>query len=145
MSEESTKPGADVPAFSAQDAMAFMQRMWNPFAMPMPGSASGAVVPTDVAGPASASAADTGTAGSGTLTMPTMFPFPHPAAMLAALDPAEVARKIGELRIVEGWLAMSLNLTQMSIRTLELQKTSLEALHAARSPAKGRAEKPRKR
>src|SRR5688500_9709007 len=45
MSEESSKPGG-APPFSAQDAMAFMQRMWNPFAMPMPGSTTGAVAPS---------------------------------------------------------------------------------------------------
>jgi hypothetical protein len=49
------------------------------------------------------------------------------------------------LRIIEGWLAMSLNLMQMSIKTLELQLASLEALQAARAPAKAKAaSKPRK-
>ena len=62
--------------------------------------------------------------------MPGMLPFPNPAAMFAALDPAEIERKIGELRVIEGWLAMSLNMTQMSIKTLELQQASLEAMHA---------------
>ena len=45
------------------------------------------------------------------------MPFPNPAAMFATLDPAEVERKIGELRIVEGWLQMSLNMMQLSIKT----------------------------
>ena len=67
--------------------------------------------------------------------MPGILPFPNPAAMLAALDPIEVERKIGELKIIEGWLAMSLNLMQMSIKTLELQHASLEALHAGRANA----------
>ena len=66
--------------------------------------------------------------------MPGMLPFPNPAAMFAALDPVEIERKIDELRIIEGWLAMSLNMTQMSIKTLELQHASLEALHAAHAP-----------
>ena len=134
MSDESSKPGG-APPFSAQDAMAFMQRMWNPFAMPMPGSTTGAVAPSALSGstvqpefpaaePASASAFQSLMGGM----MPGMLPFPNPAAMLAALDPAEIERKIGELRIIEGWLAMSLNMTQMSIKTLELQKASLEAM-----------------
>jgi hypothetical protein len=59
------------------------------------------------------------------------MPFPHPAAMFAALDPAEVERKIAELRIIEGWLRMTLGMTEMSIKTLELQKVSLEALRGA--------------
>ena len=67
--------------------------------------------------------------------MPGMMPFPNPAAMFAALDPAEVDRKIGELRVIEGWLAMTLNLMQMSIKTLELQRASLEALQATHAPA----------
>ena len=146
MSEESSKAGG-APQFSAQDAMAFMQRMWNPFAMPMPGSTTGAVAPSAPSGstvqpefpaaePASASAFQSLMGGM----MPGMLPFPNPAAMLAALDPAEIERKIGELRIIEGWLAMSLNMTQMSIKTLELQQASLEALQAAHAPRpKGKA------
>ncbi len=59
------------------------------------------------------------------------LPFPNPAAMFATLDPAEVERKIGELKVIEGWLQMSLNLMQMSIKTMELQKASLEALRGS--------------
>ena len=77
--------------------------------------------------------------------MPGLLPFPNPAAMFAALDPAEIERKIGELRIIENWLAMSLNMTQMTIKTLELQHASLEALHAAHAPPTRRREpKPKK-
>lgn len=157
MSDESSKPAGDPPPFSAQDAMAFMQKMWNPFAMPMPGSSAGAVTPTDApsaaaspqstpdpeyAGPGSAASAIQGMFGG---MMPGMLPFPNPAAMFAALDPVEIERKIGELKIIEGWLSMSLNLTQMSIKTMELQHASLEALHAAHAPSKPRREaKPRK-
>jgi hypothetical protein len=57
--------------------------------------------------------------------------------MFATLDPAELERKIGELRIVEGWLQMSLNMMQLSIKTMELQKASLEALRGNRR--RGRA------
>ena len=136
MSDESTKDaGASMP-FSAEDAMAFMQRMWNPFAAPM--QAAGAT-------PAGAhGASGEGSGGSGASPpgqpgmmpgfMPGMMPFPNPAAMFAALDPAEVDRKIGELRVIEGWLAMTLNLMQMSIKTLELQRASLEALQATHAP-----------
>ena len=94
MSEQSGKPESQGTPFSAQDAMAFMQRMWNPFAMPMPGSASGAVMPTDAPEPAAGSADDSATQsqGSGSAVhdmmgtmMPGMLPFPNPAAMFAAL------------------------------------------------------------
>ena len=125
MGADSTKPSAGntPPQFSAQDAMALMQRMWNPFGMPWPGMPVPHAPMSDA--PAASNAipasppADPGFAG---------MPFPNPAMMFAALDPLEIERKIAELKIVEGWLAMSLNLMQMSIRTLELQKASLEAL-----------------
>ena len=144
MTDETSKPASGTMPFTAEDAMAFMQKMWNPFALAMPGSASGAVTPTDappaeVAPPPGSTAAQPfapalqATMGS---MMPGMMPFPNPAAMFAALDPAEIERKIGELRIIENWLSMSLNMTQMSIKTLELQHASLEAMRAAHSPAK---------
>lgn len=151
MSDEPTKPADASMPFSAQDAMAFMQKMWNPFAMPMPGIAAGAPADPQSAAAASPAAAatppgasfapaiDAMTAMMGGV-MPGMLPFPNPAAMFAALDPAEVERKIGELRVIEGWLAMSLNLMQMSIKTLELQHASLEALHAGHAPAKHKGE-----
>ena len=133
MSEESGKQTDESTPFTAQDAMAFMQKMWNPFAMPMPGSAAAA---SPEAAAASAAAPPYAMPGF----LPGMLPFPNPAAMFAALDPVEVERKIAELRIIEGWLAMSLNLMQMSIKTLELQQASLEALQAASKPAKTKGE-----
>ena len=126
MSDEASREST--PPFTAEDALAFMQKMWNPFGMPMPGSAAGAVESTPEAKPAETSVKWSAPA--------SMFAFPNPAAMFAALDPKELERRIGELRVIEGWLAMSLNVTQMSIRTLELQRTSLEALQAAHAPAK---------
>ena len=144
MSEESDKPAAGGAPFSAEDAMAFMQKMWNPFALAMPGSATAATPPADAspAQPAGASAAPSAApfapafqAMMGNM-MPGMMPFPNPAAMFAALDPVEIERKIGELRVIENWLSMSLNMTQMSIKTLELQHASLEAMRAAHTPAK---------
>jgi len=116
-------PGGGGNPFSPQEAMAFMQKLWNPFGLPMPGFP--AAGPNDPAGVA---------AGA----MPGM-PFPSPAAMFAALDPAEVERKINDLKIIEGWLAMSLNMMQMSIKTMELQKASLEAMRATHAPGNARS------
>jgi hypothetical protein len=103
-------PPAPAPGFpfSPQDALDFMQRMWNPFGIAIPGFAA----------PAGANAG-------------SAAPFPHPAALFAALDPAEIDRKIAELRIVENWLSMSLSMMQMSIKTMELQKASLEAMRGS--------------
>jgi len=111
-------PGGGFP-FSPQDALEFMQRMWNPLGIAMPGFA--------------APASPAGAAAQGGM------PFPHPAAMFAALDPAEIDRKIGELKIIENWLTMSVNMMQMSIKTMELQKASLEAMRgsAPRGDQKG--------
>ena len=111
MANRKNDPGAaeNAGAFSPQQAAEFMQRMWNPFGVPMPGfGAAGGV----------------GAAPG----VPPATPFPNPAMRFAALDPAEVQRKIDDLRVVENWLAMSLSMMQMSIKTLELQKASLEAL-----------------
>jgi hypothetical protein len=100
-----------VMPLTPQEAMEFMQRMWNPFGVPIPGFAP---------------------PGAGA----SAIPFPNPAAMIATLDPAEVDKKIAELRVIENWLAMSQNFLQMSIKTMELQKASLEAMRAATAPAK---------
>jgi len=110
-------PNAPAFPFSPQDAMAFMQKMWNPFGVPMPGFAvPGTTEPT----PAPAIGG---------------FPFPNPAALFATIDPAEVERKIGELKVIEGWLQMTLSMMQMSIKTMELQKASLEAMRAPQQQA----------
>ncbi len=110
-------PGGSEPPvypFSAQDAMSFMQKLWNPLGVALPGFG----LPDT--GASSAAAAST--------------PFPNPAMMFAALDPREIERKLAELRIVENWLSMSLNMMQLGIKTLELQKASLEAIGAAQRP-----------
>jgi hypothetical protein len=115
MSESDKDEAPSGLPFTPQDAIAFMQRMWNPLGVPIPGFAPAATPP--------------GAPATGAL------PFPNPAMMFTALDPKEIERKIDELRVIESWLAMSLNMMQMSIRTLELQKASLEALSAAHRPA----------
>ena len=142
MTDDTNKPASGTMPFSAEDAMAFMQKMWNPFALAMP-AATAASVPANAPSPTSAAPASESSAQLAPAlqammggVMPGMMPFPNPAAMFAALDPVEIERKIGELRVIENWLTMSLNVTQMSIKTLELQHASLEALRVAHSPAK---------
>lgn len=121
MATDSHQPGAAGSGFpmTPQDALEFMQRMWNPLGAAMPGFAPPAADPSSVAG---------------------AMPFPNPAALFAALDPAELDRKIAELRVIENWLTMSVSMMQMSIKTMELQKASLQAM---RAPAPEGA-KPRK-
>lgn len=111
MTRSPPKRTSEPPAFpfAPQDALEFMQKMWNPLGVPIPGFA----LP--------------GTPGA--------VPFPNPAAMVATLDPAELDRKIGEMKVIESWLAMSLNLMQMSIKTMEMQKASLEILRGTHAAA----------
>ncbi len=98
---------ADNPAsFTPQQALEFMQKMWNPLGLAVPGMPP---------------------APGATAAAPL---FPNPMAMFATLDPGEIDRKIRELRVIENWLSMSLNFMQLSIKTLELQRASLEAMRA---------------
>jgi hypothetical protein len=92
-----------------QEALEFMQRMWNPLGVPLPGMP-----------PPGAAAAAPG----------ANVPWPNPMTMFTTLDPAEIDKKIEELRVIENWLTMSQNFMEMSIKTLELQKASLEAMRA---------------
>jgi hypothetical protein len=64
--------------------------------------------------------------------------FPIPGMLTPTADPAEVEKKIAELKSVENWLTMNVGFVQMTIKTLEMQKAALESLQAAgRPPDKG--------
>ena len=59
------------------------------------------------------------------------------AVQRAGVDPAEIDRKLAELRSVENWLKMNLAFLQMTVKTLEMQKSvvsqalrDLEAIRA---------------
>jgi hypothetical protein len=112
----------DEGGVSYKDLAEFMQKMWNPFGVPVPGFG----LPGAAAGGLGMAPPYAGASGTP--------PFPNPATMFATLDPAELERKISELKVIEGWLQMSLNLMQLSIKTMELQKASLEALRGAQAP-----------
>ena len=103
--------------------MEFFQKMWNPLGMPMPGM------------PATADALPAAAPG-----MPPFMPFP-PNAMnpFATFDPAEVEKKIAEFKAIETWLNMQIGMLQMTIKTLEMQKASLEALRAQAQSSSGAA------
>ena len=113
---------------SYSDIAQFMQKIWNPFGVPVP-----AFGPPGATAGAPGVAPPLGGASGG-------LPFPNPATMFATLDPAELERKINELRVIEGWLQMSLNLMQLSIKTMELQKASLEALRGTQTPGANKPE-----
>ncbi len=57
--------------------------------------------------------------------------FPMPGVGMPTVDVKEVERKIAELKTVETWLTMNVGFVQMTIQTLELQKSALQAMGAA--------------
>ena len=61
---------------------------------------------------------------------------PLPGMAMPTLDPAEVDKHIAELRSVEGWLTMNLNMVRLSIQGLEMQKAALQAMRGATDPKK---------
>jgi len=56
--------------------------------------------------------------------------FVTPAAVSASLDPAEIDKRIADLRTVEQWLALNLSLVQGSVKALEMQRATLDAMRA---------------
>ena len=52
------------------------------------------------------------------------------------LDPVEIDKRIAELKSVENWLNMNLNVLRTAVHSLEMQKSSLAAIREASSTAK---------
>ena len=84
-----------------------------------------------------------------TRTLPPQDPFelfrrlwgplgvPVPGMAMPTLDPREIDKRIADLRSIEGWLNMNLNMVRFSIQGLELQRATLNAMRAAtESPKK---------
>ena len=53
---------------------------------------------------------------------------PIPGMAMPTLDPDEVEKRITDLKSVEGWLTMNLNMVKLSIQGLEMQKATLQAM-----------------
>jgi hypothetical protein len=53
---------------------------------------------------------------------------PLPGLAVPTFDPQEVEKRIAELRSVEAWLNMNLNMLKFSIQGLELQRAALQAM-----------------
>lgn len=56
---------------------------------------------------------------------------PVPGMAMPTLDPREIEKRIADLRSIEGWLSMNLNMVRMAISGLEVQRAALEAMQAA--------------
>ena len=57
--------------------------------------------------------------------------FPLPGMVAPTMDVGEIEKKIAELKAVEAWLTMQVGFVQMTVKTLEMQKTALESLAGA--------------
>ncbi len=66
--------------------------------------------------------------------------FSLPGMMTPTLDVGELDKHIADLRAVEGWLKMNLNMLQMTTQGLELQRAALAAVKAMGQQAKEAAE-----
>ena len=65
---------------------------------------------------------------------------PVPGMSMPTLDPAEVEKRIADLKSVETWLGMNLNMVKMAIQGLEIQKVALDAMKANAGAASNAAE-----
>ena len=61
---------------------------------------------------------------------------PLPGVAMPTFDPQEVEKRIADLRSVEAWLNMNLNMIKFSIQGLELQRAALQAMRTAGEPPK---------
>jgi hypothetical protein len=61
---------------------------------------------------------------------------PLPGMAMPTLDPLEVEKRIADLRSIEAWLSMNLNMVKFSIQGLELQRAALQAMRSVTEPVK---------
>jgi hypothetical protein len=61
---------------------------------------------------------------------------PLPGMAMPTFDPHEVEKRIADLRSVEAWLNMNLNMIKFSIQGLEVQRAALQAMRSASEPPK---------
>ena len=61
---------------------------------------------------------------------------PIPGLAMPTLDPKEIEKRIADLRSVEAWLNMNLNMVKFSIQGLEFQKAALQAMGGGAQPKK---------
>ena len=60
----------------------------------------------------------------------TPLGLPMPGIVAPLLDANEIDKRIGDLKSVEQWLNMNLNVLRMTIQGLEMQKATLAAMRA---------------
>ncbi len=67
--------------------------------------------------------------------------FPIPGMFQPTMSVEEVEKKIAELQSVENWLKMNLTFVQMTVKTLEMQKSALQSIHDSAAAAEKDSQK----
>ena len=65
--------------------------------------------------------------------------FSLPGMVTPTLDVDELDKRIADMKAVEGWLKMNLNMLQMSIQGLEMQRAALAAVKAMSQQAQAQS------
>jgi hypothetical protein len=60
---------------------------------------------------------------------------PVPGMAMPTFDPKEVEKRVADLKSVETWLSMNLNMVRFAIQGLEVQRAALVAMRAGGSEA----------
>ena len=64
---------------------------------------------------------------------------PLPGMVTPTLDVSEIDKRIAELKSVETWLGMNLNLLKMTIQGMEMQRATLSAMQGMQAAGAGAA------
>jgi hypothetical protein len=59
------------------------------------------------------------------------FGLPMTGAAAPTFNPEDIEKRIADLKLVENWLSMNLQVLRMSIQGLEMQKSTLSAMQGA--------------
>jgi len=60
---------------------------------------------------------------------------PVPGMAMPTMDPKEVEKRVADLKSVETWLSMNLNMVRFAIQGLEVQRAALTAMQGGTSEA----------
>lgn len=60
---------------------------------------------------------------------------PVPGMAMPTMDPKEVEKRVADLKSVETWLSMNLNMVRFAIQGLEVQRAALAAMQGGTSEA----------
>ena len=66
---------------------------------------------------------------------------PMPGVVAPLLDPKEIDKRITDLKSVENWLNMNLNVLRMTIQGLEMQRATLAAFQSMQPSSAGESAK----